>query len=150
MTSVVRDARPPIAVIRVLNPIMRMMLRTPLGWMVRPFALLEFRGRRSGRRFRVPVGWHHVDGSTVVFTPASWRNNFDGELPVTVRYRGRTHRLTGSVVTDPEAVAVTMRSLSNGTSLRKVGIAMPEGHAITAADVKSVDRAMIRFRSNDA
>jgi hypothetical protein len=146
MTSVVRDARPPIALIRVLNPIMRVMLRTPLGWMVRPFALLEFHGRRSGRRLRVPVGWHNVDGNAVVFTPASWRNNFDRELPVIVRYRGRTHRLTGALVTDPEAVAATMRSLSNGASLRKVGIAMPEGHAITAADVLSVDRAMIRFR----
>lgn len=150
MTAVVRDARPPIALIRVLNPVMRMSLRTPLGWIVRPFALLEFRGRRSGKRVRVPVGWHHVDGDTVVFTPASWRNNFVGELPVTVRYRGRTHRLTGALVTDPEAVAATLRSLSNGASLRKVGIAVPEGHAVTAADVRSVDRAMIRFRSRDA
>ncbi|MEY2420918.1 MAG: hypothetical protein QOI95_985 [Acidimicrobiaceae bacterium] len=150
MTAIVSDARPPIALIRVLNPIMRTMLRTPLGWIVRPFALLEFRGRHSGRRFQVPVGWHDVDGETVVFTPASWRNNFDGELRVIVRYRGRTHRLTGSLVTDPEAVAATLRSLSNGSSLRKVGIAMPKGHAITAADVMSVDRAMIRFRSSDA
>jgi len=68
MSAVVRDVRPPLAVIRLLNPIMRFVLRTPLGRVVRPFALLEFSGRRSGRRYRVPVGWHEFNGEPVVLT----------------------------------------------------------------------------------
>ena len=98
MTAVVRDAHPPAVLVRVLNPIMRTLLRTPLGRLVRPFALIEFAGRRSGRRYRVPVGWHHADGVTVVFTPAPWRVNFSAGAPATVHYRGRTRPMTGMVV----------------------------------------------------
>ena len=48
MTAVARDARPPLALVRVINPTMRVVLRTPLGRLVRPVALLDFTGRRSG------------------------------------------------------------------------------------------------------
>ncbi len=69
-TDVARDARPPLILVRVMNPIMRVVLRTVLGRLVRPFALLEFTGRRSGRRFLVPVGWHEIDSGHFAFTPA--------------------------------------------------------------------------------
>lgn len=146
MTSIVRDVRPPLAVIRILNPVMRAVLRTPLGRLVRPFALLEFNGRRSGRRYRVPVGWHEIDGLTVVFTPAGWRQNFADRAEVTVRYRGRTRQMTGTLVMDPTQVADTLQSMfAGGASPRSVGLDVPEGHAMTTSDVAAVDRAMITF-----
>ena len=147
MTTAVRDARPPTVVIRVLNPIMRTVLPTPLGRLVRPFALLEFSGRRSGRRYRVPAGWHHAESGPVVITPAPWRINFADGARVTVRYRGRTQQMTGTLVTDPVAVAQALQWMFDaGTSPRNLGINMPEGHRITASDVASLDRAMIRFQ----
>ena len=151
-TTDVRDARPPIAVIRVLNPIMRTMLRRPLGRFVRPFALLEFAGRRTGRHYRVPAGWHQADGVPVVFTPAPWRANFVDGAPVTVHHRGRTFEMTGTLVTAPTDVARALRWIfANGTPPRHVGLGMPADHDITAADVVSVDRTMIVFtRSSGA
>jgi hypothetical protein len=146
MTAVAQDARPPIAVIRVLNPIMRMVLRTPLGRAVKPFALLEFAGRRTGRRYRVPAGWHVVDGTPVVFTPAPWRVNFAESRHALVRYRGRARQMTGTLVTDPAEVAAALNSLfAAGGAPRDVGIKAPSGHTMGAADVIAVDRAMIRF-----
>src|SRR4051794_21368801 len=47
---VARDAKPPLALVRMMNPVLRLLLRTPLARALRPFALLEFTGRRSGRR----------------------------------------------------------------------------------------------------
>jgi hypothetical protein len=147
VTAAVRDARPPLAVIRVLNPIMRFVLRTPLGGIVRPFALLEFSGRRSGRRYRVPVGWHESDGGPVVLTPAPWRTNFTGGARTTAHYRGRRYEMTGTLVTDPAAVAAVLQSMFvSGTSPRRMGLDVPPGHVMTASDVALLERAMIRLQ----
>lgn len=146
-----RDARPPLTLVHLLNPVMRIVLRTPLGRLVRPFALLEFDGRRSGRHHRIPVGWHEVDSGHVVCTPARWRVNFRDGIPVTVRFRGRREELTGTLDDDPEQVAATLRSLaSRRGSLRPVGIDVPRGQHITAADVLALDRALIRFTTPEA
>lgn len=125
---------------------MRVVLRTPLGRLVRPFALLEFRGRRSGRPFRVPVGWHEIDAGFIVVTPAPWRVNFRDPLPVTVRLRGRRQELIGTLDDDAERVAAALRSLAERRgSLRLVGVVIPPGHRVTTHDVVAVDRTVIRF-----
>lgn len=145
-TRVARDARPPLMLVRVMNPILRVVLRTPLGRLVRPFALLEFTGRRSGRRFLVPVGWHEIDSGHVVFTPAPWRVNFRNGKPVTVRFRGHRQDLIGVLDDDTDRVAVALQSLVDGRgSLRPIGVDIPGGHRVTPADVTAVDRAVIRF-----
>ena len=146
MTSVAVDKRPPEALIRILNPVMRAILRTPLGRIVRPFALLDFHGRRSGRRFRIPVGWHNLDGTPVVLTPAAWRANFADSLPVVVRHRGRKEHMTATLVTDPHEIAAAIRALiESGDAARNMGIDIPEDHAFTAQDVIAVNRALLRF-----
>lgn len=149
MSDVVRDVRPPLAVVRVLNPIMRFVLRTPLGRLVGPLALLEFTGRRSGRRHRVPVGWHESNGETLVLTPAPWRANFAGGIRTTVYHRGRRQEMTGLLVTDPLIVTSALQTMfASGTSPRSMGLKVQPGHVITVADVVSVERAMIRLRLN--
>ena len=146
--TVARDARPPVLLVRLLNPVMRIVLRTPVARVVRPFALLEFDGRRTGRRYRVPVGWHEVDSGPVVCTPAPWRVNFREGIAVTVRFRGRRHELTGTLDDDARRVATALQSLADRRgSLRPVGIDLPPGHRITTNDVVALDRALIRFTS---
>src|SRR5918995_3309488 len=86
--------RPPQALIRLMNPALRALLPTPIGRLIAPFALLEFDGARTGRHYRVPVGWHDIDGRPVVFTPARWRVNLRGGVAVTVHHRGRRYATT--------------------------------------------------------
>ena len=146
MTATVRDARPPAALVRVLNPIMRVVLRTPLGRLVKPFALLEFSGRRSGRTYRVPAGWHDADGVRVVLSPAPWRANFAPSAPVVVHHRGRSQDMTGTLVSDPAEVARYIDALLvGGTPARQIGLHIPTGHTMSEADVLHVDRQIIRF-----
>jgi len=77
---------PPVPVMRLVSPLMRRLLRSPLASRLPPaLTLLEFAGRRSGRRFAVPVGVHEVQDGSVVFTEAGWRRNFAGGPEVTVR-----------------------------------------------------------------
>jgi hypothetical protein len=141
-----QDARPPLALVRVMNPIMRLLLPTPVGRLIRPFALLEFVGRRSGRRYRVPVGWHYLGNDPVVFTPAPWRDNFRGQRNVTIWHLGRRTRSTATLVDDPELVAAALQQLADARgSLRPVGVRIASGRRVTAADVEAVDRALLRF-----
>ena len=138
MTATVRDARPPAILVRVLNPVMRVVLRSPLGRFVQPLALLEFSGRRTGRRYLVPVGWHEANARPVVFTPAPWRANFREPADVTVHHGGRARSTTADV-------AEALRSVVAETSPRAVGLDVPAGHVLSADDVIDVDRAMLRF-----
>lgn len=151
MTTTVRDARPPAALVRVLNPIMRCTLRTPLGRLVKPFALLEFTGRRTGRHYRVPAGWYDAEGVRVVISPASWRANFVNGAPVVVHYRGRAQPMIGTLVSDPTEVAKDIRAvLAEGVRASQIGLEIPAGHALTQNDVTLLDRAVIRFRADEA
>ena len=144
--AVATDAKPPLLLVRAMNPLMRLVLRTAVGIVVRPFALLEFEGRRSGRRYRIPAGYHEIEGGRVVFSPAPWRDNFRDGRPVTVWFRGRRHAFVGTLDDDPESTAAALRSLADRRgSLRPVGIRVPSGHRVTVADVPALDRAVIRF-----
>jgi hypothetical protein len=138
--------RPPLWLVHAMNPVMRLLLRTPFGRLVRPFALLDFTGRRTGRRFLVPVGWHETDSGRIVVTPAPWRVNFHDGIPVTVWFRGRREQFIGTLDDGPTRVAAELQSIVDRRgSLRPVGIRLPAGNRVTTADVLAVDRAVIRF-----
>ncbi len=144
--STVRDARPPGVVVRMTNLIVRPLLRTPAAKLFPPLALLEFRGRRSGQRRRVVVGWHVIDDVGLVLTPARWRANFVGGHPTTVYRRGKPMTMIGTLVNDPSEVAGSINRLLDGhASSRSLALRIPDGHVIDADDIVSTDRAMIRF-----
>jgi hypothetical protein len=145
-TGPVRDARPPEPLVRALNPFVRRALRSPLGRRIRPLALLEYVGRRSGVRRRVVAAWHELDGRGFVVTPAGWQANFVGGAPALVRHCGRTTAMTGTVQSDPVAVARTLQQLFDaGDQARTVGLAVDDGHAVTPDDVIAVRRTIVWF-----
>ena len=77
----VEGAEPPEVLARVVNPLIKVLLRSPLH---RPLSehliLLAFRGRKSGNTYEVVVGHHVVNGALVVPTGRRWRLNFRGGL----------------------------------------------------------------------
>jgi hypothetical protein len=70
MDDVARSQPPPRWLQALLNPVLRKVLRTRVGGRI-PAALLCFDGRRSGRRFEVPVGVHDAPDGPVVLTPSA-------------------------------------------------------------------------------
>jgi hypothetical protein len=89
---------------RVLNAVMRALLRSPAHrlWSHRVL-LLEFRGRRSGRRYRMPVSYWERGPMTVVCLTSStwsrWWRNLDG-APVVVWLRGARRNGRAELVAD--------------------------------------------------
>lgn len=114
----------------VVNPLMRLMLPSPVGRRI-PLGLLRFTGRRTGRRYNIPVGVHEIEGALVVFTPARWAANFEGGAPAELVRAGKRTSMRGVLVQDPAQVGPWLRAaLTSAPSPRQVGLAVPEGYVI--------------------
>lgn len=131
MTSPVRNAEPPQWMVQhVVNPLVRRVVPSPLGRRV-PVALLRFPGRRTGRRYEVPVGVHEVGGTLVVFTEAGWAANFAGGAAAELVRGGRRTAVHGVLVREPAQVGAWLRAaLSAAPSPRRVGLSVPDGYVI--------------------
>lgn len=81
---------------RLAGPVLRVLLRSPAHRLVsRRLLLLSVTGRRTGRTYTFPVGYHR-DGDLLKVVSATgwWRNIGDGPTQVTLWLRGRRHTAT--------------------------------------------------------
>jgi hypothetical protein len=127
-----------------MNVVMRTLLSSRLGRRLDGVMLLDFEGRRTGRKIRVPVNFNVVDGVPMAFTDAPWRHNFAGGASVTVTRRGRVHRTRGTLVpTTPDEMGRAVRkSLDTGGSAKRMGIRAAAGHEPTATELASLGPAL--------
>lgn len=78
-----------------LNPLLCWLLRSPLHWLASAgLALLEIRGRRSGREYAIPVGYQREGDDRLIVMVShahtkQWWRNFTEPGDVGVRLRGR-------------------------------------------------------------
>jgi hypothetical protein len=147
-TSPVRLRLPPPTLMRVVNPLVRRMLRTRLlGGRMRIPALLEFDGRRTGRRLRVPAGLHDIDGAGLVFTTRPWRRNFAGGAPVTVTHRGTSRPASARLLAaTPDEVGRALRTaLDRGATPFQLGLKVRRGYDPSAADLAALPLSLIRI-----
>ncbi len=86
-----------------LNPLISGILRSPFHWLLSPgLLLITVTGRRTGRRYTIPVGYQR-DGETLAVmvsearSKAWWRNYLE-PAPVELRLRGRQRRGQAEVV----------------------------------------------------
>jgi hypothetical protein len=87
---------------RAINPLVRWLIRSPLhGLASRRIALITYTGRRSGRRYTIPVGYR-IASLQVTITVGSpdrkvwWRSLTGPGAPVELHIGGR--RRTGHAV----------------------------------------------------
>lgn len=90
----------------VANRIVRGLLRTPLLCRAvgRRLITVYVVGRKSGRRYSVPVAYTRYEGSLVIGTPFGWGRNLRTGEPVDVRLKGRRRRADVQVMTDAAGV----------------------------------------------
>lgn len=125
--------RPPEARARTLrwqwlaNRIVRVVLRTPLLCRVAGSRLISVYvvGRKSGRRYTVPVAYTRHDGGLLIGTPFAWGRNLRTGEPVDIRLTGRRQAADVLVLTD-EADVVAMYSViardnHNFAAFNKIG-----------------------------
>jgi F420H(2)-dependent quinone reductase len=89
---------------RVGNAFMRVLLRSRLGKRMQGLSILTVTGRKSGKRYAIPVSVMNLDGSPIVLTASPWRENLRGGADVEVRAGRSTRRMRATLVDDPERV----------------------------------------------
>jgi uncharacterized protein YbjT (DUF2867 family) len=127
MSPPIERVHPPAALMRIVNPVMRTLLSSPLhGLVSRQLLVLHYTGHRTGRRYDVPVGYRTVDGHLEILTNSGWRANFGGGRDITVTYRGRRRAAHATTIDDPTVVARTYHGLISELGItraqRRLGI----------------------------
>jgi len=99
---------PPIprGAFKLVNPIMKLLLSSPLhGLMSSNLMLLKFSGRKTGRRISVPVGYVRQENHLIVFTFGKWWRNLQNNAEVTLRLQGKDMKGRANVVSDLHTIA---------------------------------------------
>jgi len=158
--SRVRTLEPPIpnpVIERVVNPLMKLLLRSPLHGLVSDSLLLvTFTGRRSGREFTTPVGYEQLDDTLYVTSQTNrvwWTNLRDG-APVTVQLRGERRGGRAEVIEDDEAVARYVSGFIDRhglDSLRRLALAIDGGTKPAEAELAAGlgDTVVVRIELDD-
>jgi hypothetical protein len=93
-----------------LNTLMRLVLRSPLHWLVSDKVMLvSFVGRKSGREYTIPVSYMRSGNTITLFTHATWWRNLVGGAPVTLYIKGKKLQAKAeAIVADQEGVAAEL------------------------------------------
>lgn len=102
----VSASHPSDTFLRMVNPVIGRLLRTPLAGPLRSrMMVLNVVGRKTGRRYSIPVSAHKIDGALYALTSAGWKNNFRDGATADVVYDGKTTAMRGDLLTDTALVA---------------------------------------------
>jgi hypothetical protein len=119
----VEDARPPRQVLRIVNPILRLLLRSPLHrFLSKSLMLLTVQGKRTGQTYSLVVGRHQTNRSFLVPASGAWCHNLRGGALVRLTLNGDEHRGYAALVEDPEQVARIYAELLERIGLNRAGM----------------------------
>jgi len=81
-------------------------LRTPaLGPARNQLMVVSFTGRKTGRRYSIPVTAHRIDDDLYALTAAPWKRNFRAGATAEVLLGGRASTMSGELIQDRSVVA---------------------------------------------
>ena len=141
MTSTVKRSVPPHTLVKMGNPVVSMLLGSPLhGVLDHSFLVLHLTGRKTGRRYDIPVGYVDMEGKLTVVTVAKWRVNLRGGADVEVTLHGCLRPMHALLEEDPAAVAVSYQAMIDRIGWKKaqrqLGISLPGGRAPTTLELR--------------
>ncbi|MDH3260902.1 MAG: nitroreductase family deazaflavin-dependent oxidoreductase [Acidimicrobiia bacterium] len=127
-----------------LNAMMTFFLKTPVlqNSIGKYVALLTFTGRRSGRKYSIPISYRRRNNSILMWTTKdrSWWRNFEDQPAVEVRLAGRivTGRAEAHVGTDSDLEEVVDFLTGRTREAKAHGVAMGPDGSPDPADVRAL------------
>lgn len=96
-----RRRQPSAAVMRLFNNIPKLLLRSPLHRLMSDkVLLLSFSGRKSGKRYTLPLSYAQSGDTLLLGTETAWYKNLRGGVPVQVRLRGQRRSGRAEIIDD--------------------------------------------------
>jgi hypothetical protein len=143
-------SHPPDAFLRVINPMMKLLLHTPLAGPARnQLMVVDFTGRKSGRQYSIPLSAHVIDGVLYAMTAAPWKNNFRDGAAAKIVHNGKTTTMRGELITDKAHVADLYSRCAESYGAKRAERAMGlgfRGHQLPTRDqfAEAVDELGLR------
>lgn len=103
--------------VRVQNPFMKWLLRSPLHGMVSGmYLLITFTGRKSGTVYTTPVQYHRDGQRLVIVTSRAyqWWKNLEGGATVRLRLRGQDQTGRAETTLDEAIIRAMLRQMYPG------------------------------------
>ena len=136
-----------------INSIVRWILRSPLhGLCSNNTMLITYRGRKSGKKYTVPVNYVRQGSALLVksFHHRTWWRNLRGGAEVVVRWRGQDQEAAAEVVEDEAGVRASLMSYLQAfpAQARYFKVAIDSHGHPEVADVNRVarERVIVRVR----
>jgi len=138
--STVKRSVPPPTLVKMGNPLVRLLLGSPLhGMLDDSYLVLHLSGRKTGRRYDIPVGYVDMGGKLTVVTVAKWRVNLRGGADVSVMLRGCLRPMHALLEENPASVAVSYQAMIDRIGWKKaqrqLGISLPGGRVPTVLEL---------------
>ena len=106
-------APPSDRMLKMINPFVRLLLRSPFHGMVsETLLLLTFTGRKTGTRYTIPVAYGRQGDMVTVFTSHTWWKNVKGGAPVQVEIKRERRNGTAEAISD-DAPAIAAQFLAD-------------------------------------
>ncbi|MGU3502234.1 hypothetical protein [Mycobacterium sp. C31M] len=141
MAEQIDVGHPPEVLLKVVNPALGLALKTPLGRFISDFMVVEFSGRKSGKRYSTPVSAHRLDGALYVVLEAQWKYNFRDGADAIVYVDGAKSRMRGELITEPAAVAALAERIATSygpkKAQRQLGMTFADDRLPTVAEWES-------------
>ena len=147
---------PPQRLVTALYPLVRAVAGSPLHALSdRAVLVLHVTGRRTGRRYDIPVGFVGLGDRLMVVTKHRWRSNLRGGTTLEMTHGGQRTRVRAELVERPEAVAgyleTVVAHLGRRDAGRRLGLTLPadrdpEPGELQAA-AREFDLAVVVLRS---
>jgi hypothetical protein len=136
---------PPQRMVTAGNPLVRALLRSPLhGALDRSLLVLHIVGRRTGRRYDIPVSYAALDGALVSVTQHRWRANLRGGADLEATHHGRTTPMHAVLDEDPASVGATLHRLVDvlgpKAAQRMTGLELNRDREVSTAELEAAAR----------
>jgi hypothetical protein len=145
-THAVEVSHPPDAMLKAVNPILRFLLRTPIMGPGRErLMVVSFNGRKTGRRYAIPLSAHRIDNDLYALTAAPWKSNFRDGATADVLHNGKSTPMRGELIKDRSVVADLFRRCAESygvkTAERMMGLKFRDRRVPTFDEfAEAVDR----------
>jgi hypothetical protein len=137
---------------KVMNPIMKALLRSPLhGLLSGSLMLITTVGRKTGKPYTFPIGYFVWDRDELMsFSSARWWTNVRDGTPVTLLLKGRRVRAVPTVIEKRDEVIDTLEEFIRRLGLRaarRLPIGLPRDREPTRDDLRAAPQgiALIHF-----
>jgi hypothetical protein len=148
----ITTSHPSPTLTRIFNPLLTLLLRTPLlGAARNRFMTISFTGRKTGRNFSVPLSAHLVDDVLYSLTGgnAKWKYNFRGGHEAQVLFDGKTTPKRGELIEDKALITALYVRVTQAygakRAARSMGLAFRNDEPPTSDDfAEAVERVGLR------